>query len=166
MANSSMFALPTMTAPAAVNLSATVAEYGGTNPVRILLPAVVAMPSVQMLSFSATGMPVRIGRPSAPAPPPALAAAPAAAPDVAPLRAAAIASSARSAAAMAPASSTVMKAPTVPSYRRMRSSEAPTSSRADMSPRSNMAWSSLMLCSRRSVIATTPPPPLPLSGAP
>src|SRR5215467_8217507 len=52
IANSSMFVLPTMIAPAASSLSTTVAEYGGTNVSRIFEPAVVRTPAVQNRSFT------------------------------------------------------------------------------------------------------------------
>src|SRR6516165_5696661 len=57
IANSSMFVLPTTTAPARRNDSTTVASYGGSQPSRIREPHVVAMPRVHRLSFSATGTP-------------------------------------------------------------------------------------------------------------
>src|SRR6185503_17033442 len=57
IANSSRFALPTTTAPAAASCSTTVALEGGIKPRRILLAQVVSIPVVQRLSFSATVTP-------------------------------------------------------------------------------------------------------------
>ncbi len=57
IANSSMFVLPMMTAPAASSLRTTVAEYGGTKFARIFDPPVVLTPSVQNRSLTATGTP-------------------------------------------------------------------------------------------------------------
>src|SRR5690606_40445620 len=57
--NSSRFVLATTTPPAASRRSTTVAVYGGTNPSRILEPAVVGVPATQMLSLTATGRPAR-----------------------------------------------------------------------------------------------------------
>ncbi len=57
MANSSIDTLPTSTAPASRSLRVGVPSYGGTQPSRILLPAVVSSPSVTKRSLSATGTP-------------------------------------------------------------------------------------------------------------
>src|SRR5439155_19811899 len=57
IANSSQLVLPTMTAPAASRRATAVASYGGTNVSRMRDEAVVRMPRVHRLSFSATGMP-------------------------------------------------------------------------------------------------------------
>ena len=57
MANSSMLALPTMTASAAASFSVIVASYGGTKLARIFEAQVVLIPLVHILSFSAPGMP-------------------------------------------------------------------------------------------------------------
>src|SRR5262245_18892468 len=57
IANSSQFALATITAPAAPRRSVTVASYGGTNVSRILDEAVVRRPRTHMLSFRTTGTP-------------------------------------------------------------------------------------------------------------
>src|SRR5215470_112120 len=57
IANSSMFALPRMTMPAARIRVTMVASYGGTQPCRIFDPQVVGMPRVTITSFSASGTP-------------------------------------------------------------------------------------------------------------
>jgi hypothetical protein len=57
MANSSQLVFPMTTAPAASSLLITVASYGGTNVSSIREAAVVAIPRVMMLSFTATGTP-------------------------------------------------------------------------------------------------------------
>src|SRR5579862_7064747 len=57
IANSSMFVLPTMTAPAASSRAATVDEYGAMKFERMREPQVVRVPSRQNRSFSAVGMP-------------------------------------------------------------------------------------------------------------
>ena len=57
IANSSQLVLPTATAPAATSFATVVASYGGTKCSRIFEEAVVRTPSVQRLSFSATGTP-------------------------------------------------------------------------------------------------------------
>ena len=59
MANSSMFVLPRMTAPAALKRSMTVASYGLTKLPRIFEPHVVNQPLLQKMSFWASGMPVK-----------------------------------------------------------------------------------------------------------
>ena len=59
IANSSMLVLPTRMAPASHNLALTVDSYSGTNPSRIREQAVVATPSVQKMSLTATGIPSR-----------------------------------------------------------------------------------------------------------
>src|SRR6476659_8955166 len=46
IANSSMLSLPSIPAPAFRRLPETVLSYGGRNPLRMLLPAVVWTPSV------------------------------------------------------------------------------------------------------------------------
>src|SRR6185369_5727572 len=55
MANSSIDTLPTSTAPAWRSFFVGVPSYGGTQPSRILLPAVVSTPLVTKRSLSATG---------------------------------------------------------------------------------------------------------------
>src|SRR5690606_7178432 len=67
IANSSMFSLPRIGAPCALSRATTVASYGGTKFSSIREAHVVRVPSVQMLSFKLTGIPVkgptsRIGR--------------------------------------------------------------------------------------------------------
>src|SRR6476661_3391336 len=57
IANSSMFVLPIIGAPAAVSLSTAVAVYGGRYPDRIREPDVVGTPSVQKRSLTASGTP-------------------------------------------------------------------------------------------------------------
>src|SRR4030095_9743341 len=57
MANSSMFTLPSMTAPAFHRLAVTVDSYGGLKPSRMCEPAVVCTPSVQNRSLMASAMP-------------------------------------------------------------------------------------------------------------
>ena len=57
MANSSQFVLPAMSAPAALSFVTAVASYGDRYPSRMREPQVVVNSSVQMLSFTATGMP-------------------------------------------------------------------------------------------------------------
>src|SRR5438046_9785989 len=54
MANSSMLALPSITAPAAARRATTVASYGGTKPSSILEPHVVVTPRVQRTSLYAS----------------------------------------------------------------------------------------------------------------
>src|SRR5579864_2382434 len=61
IANSSQLALPMMIAPARRRRVTTVASYGGRNPWRMRDPHVVGQFRVQMLSFSATGIPARGG---------------------------------------------------------------------------------------------------------
>ena len=57
IANSSIFVLPSRIAPAFLRFSAASAEYGGTNPLKILELHVVSIPSVQILSLIAIGTP-------------------------------------------------------------------------------------------------------------
>src|SRR5437764_9615745 len=57
IANSSMFDLPSRTAPAFASRSATVASYGGTKCSRIFEAHVVRMPLVQNTSLSVIGAP-------------------------------------------------------------------------------------------------------------
>ncbi len=57
MANSSQLLLPAMRAPAARSRATAVASYGARHPSRTLEPQVVVKSSVQMLSFTTTGMP-------------------------------------------------------------------------------------------------------------
>ena len=57
IANSSRFALPTITASSAASFSVMVASYGGTKFARILEAQVVFTPLVHILSFNAPGMP-------------------------------------------------------------------------------------------------------------
>ena len=59
MANSSMLALPRITAPSRRSRATTVASKGGTKFSRILEAQVVLSPLVTMTSFRARGMPVR-----------------------------------------------------------------------------------------------------------
>ena len=61
IANSSRFVFPIITAPSASSRSTTVAEYGGTYPLRIRDAAVVSMPFVPMMSLHAHGIPQRSG---------------------------------------------------------------------------------------------------------
>src|SRR4029079_17307439 len=74
MANSSMFVLPSVTMPAALSFSTTVASYGDTKWSSIFEPQLVLTPWVQKMSLCASGRPV-----SGPALPPARAASAAAA---------------------------------------------------------------------------------------
>ena len=62
IANSSMFVLPTTTAPAASRRSAMCASYGAMKPSRMRLPAVAGRPAWRTRSLRATGMPSRAGR--------------------------------------------------------------------------------------------------------
>jgi hypothetical protein len=66
IANSSMFDLPSITAPALASRSTTVASYGGTKFSRIFEAQVVRTPFVQNTSLSAIGAPSSgpSGRPS------------------------------------------------------------------------------------------------------
>src|SRR5216117_370470 len=57
IANSSQFVLPAISAPAALSFATAVASYGERYPSRMREPQVVVNSSVQMLSFTATGMP-------------------------------------------------------------------------------------------------------------
>src|SRR6476646_9646868 len=57
IANSSMLSLPSIPAPALRRLPLTVLSYGGLNPLRMLLPAVVSTPSVANKSLMPSGMP-------------------------------------------------------------------------------------------------------------
>ena len=57
IANSSMFVLPTRTAPASFIFLTAVASYCGTQPLSILLQQVVSIPLVQKLSLTAKGTP-------------------------------------------------------------------------------------------------------------
>lgn len=57
IANSSIFVLPSRIAPAFLRFSAASAEYGGTNPLKILELHVVSIPSVQILSLIAMERP-------------------------------------------------------------------------------------------------------------
>src|SRR5579859_4626157 len=59
IANSSRFALPAISAPAALSLATAVASWGDCHPSRIFEAHVVGNSSVQMLSFTATGIPYR-----------------------------------------------------------------------------------------------------------
>src|SRR5690606_3947812 len=59
MANSSMFSLPRLTAPAAASFSTTVASYGAWKPVRIFEAQLVSTPRVQNRSLWAIGAPSR-----------------------------------------------------------------------------------------------------------
>ena len=59
MANSSMFVLASVAAPAASRRATAVDVYGGRYPRRIFEPAVVGMPSVQKMSLTATGIPAQ-----------------------------------------------------------------------------------------------------------
>ena len=56
-ANSSRLVLPKTGMPAFLSRSTTVASYGGTQPCRILEAAVVSIPLVTIISFTATGTP-------------------------------------------------------------------------------------------------------------
>src|ERR1700747_851360 len=57
MANSSMFSLPSATAPAAARRAVTVDSEGGTDPRRIFEAQVVSMPRVQKMSLIPSGPP-------------------------------------------------------------------------------------------------------------
>src|SRR6516162_6559078 len=57
IANSSIFVLPMITAPASSSLRTTVDEYGERKFSKILEPAVVISPSTQKMSLTAMGMP-------------------------------------------------------------------------------------------------------------
>ena len=59
MANSSMLVLPSITAPAALRRTITVASYGGTKFSRIFEEQVVRTPLVQITSLMARGTPSR-----------------------------------------------------------------------------------------------------------
>src|SRR5207244_11751072 len=54
IANSSVFVLPRIRRPCALQRPATVESYTGTSPWRIFDPAVVGMPFVPITSFTAT----------------------------------------------------------------------------------------------------------------
>src|SRR5687768_7892393 len=58
MANSSMLVLPSMTMPAALSFSTTVASYGDTKLSSIFEPQLVLTPAVQKMSLCASGRPV------------------------------------------------------------------------------------------------------------
>src|SRR5215510_787606 len=58
MANSSMFVLPSVTMPAALSFSTTVASYGDTKLSSMREPQVVRTPRVQKMSLCASGRPV------------------------------------------------------------------------------------------------------------
>ena len=57
IANSSMFVLPRMIAPACFSRRVIVASYGGCQPSRMREPQVVGMPTVVNTSLTATGTP-------------------------------------------------------------------------------------------------------------
>src|SRR4051812_28348857 len=57
IANSSMLSLPSIPAPALRRLPLTVLSYGGLNPLKIRLPAVVSTPSVANRSLMPSGIP-------------------------------------------------------------------------------------------------------------
>src|SRR5438445_9785516 len=57
MPNSSQFVFPAISAPAAFSFATAVASYGERYPSRIFEPQLVVNSRVQMLSFTATGMP-------------------------------------------------------------------------------------------------------------
>src|SRR5213593_176829 len=57
MANSSQLVFPAISAPAALSFATAVASYGERYPSRMREPHVVVNSNVQMLSFTATGMP-------------------------------------------------------------------------------------------------------------
>ncbi len=58
IANSSMFVLPSITAPVAFSFSMTVASKGGLKSFSMLEPQVVVIPFVQIKSLIARGIPV------------------------------------------------------------------------------------------------------------
>ena len=60
-----MFALPSITVPAAFSRATTVASYGDTKFESIFEPQVVSTPSVQKMSLWAIGMPASAGAPPA-----------------------------------------------------------------------------------------------------
>src|SRR5690606_32590197 len=62
IANWSMFSLPSIPAPALNRFDDTVDSYGGVNPSRIRLAAVVATPWVQNRSFIPFGTPAILPR--------------------------------------------------------------------------------------------------------
>src|ERR1700742_1603896 len=57
IANSSLFSLPSMTAPSRHSCEVTVDSYGGTKLPRIFEPAVVRTPAVANRSLIASGIP-------------------------------------------------------------------------------------------------------------
>ena len=114
IANSSMFSLPSITVPAALRPTTTVASYGDTKSASIFEPQVVRTPSVQKMSLWAIGTPVS-----------------------GPARPAARASSAACAAAKAPSAVTVTKALRAGWPAAMRSRQARVSSTLEYSPRSS-----------------------------
>src|SRR5688572_22717174 len=57
IANSSQLVLPAISAPAAFSFATAVASYGERYPSRMRDPQLVVNSSVQMLSFTAMGMP-------------------------------------------------------------------------------------------------------------
>src|SRR5690625_652409 len=59
IANSSMFVLPRMGAPASFNETIVVASYGGTQCSNRRVAAVVRTPFVQMLSLTLPGIPAK-----------------------------------------------------------------------------------------------------------
>jgi len=54
-----MLVFPTITAPCFFRRVTTCASYGGMYPLSIFDPHVVSMPFVEILSFTATGIPER-----------------------------------------------------------------------------------------------------------
>ena len=62
IANSSIFVLPIIIAPAFKSFLVTVDSYGGTKLSKILLAQVVLIPFVQRLSFIAMGIPDKGGK--------------------------------------------------------------------------------------------------------
>src|SRR3954470_16855669 len=58
MANSSMLVLPSVTMPAALSFSTTVASYGDTKLSSMREPQLVRTPDVQKMSLCASGSPV------------------------------------------------------------------------------------------------------------
>ena len=69
MPNSSMFVLPTGTAPAATSRATAVAVYGDTKPSSALEPQDSRIPATATLSFTPKGSPASGPPPDAPAEP-------------------------------------------------------------------------------------------------
>ena len=142
MANSSRFVLPRRTRPASRRRDTTVASYGGIHPSRIFEAAVVGMPLVARLSFTAMGTP-------------------ASAWSVSP---AARRSSMAAASLSASSRLTCRKACTAPSTSSMRARCASAAATAVVSPERSCSASSAAVSLVRSVI-TVPLPESPSRGS-